>query len=68
MPSTLNSAAGGVVLSSDASGALDIQTGGVNAIQIGTGQTVTISNLVLPSSITVTTLNATSASITNLST
>ena len=67
MPSTLNSAAGGVVLSSDASGALDIQTGGVNAIQIGTGQTVTISNLVLPSSITVTTLNATSASITNLS-
>ena len=67
MPSTLNSAAGGVVLSSDASGALDIQTGGVNAIQIGTGQTVTISNLVLPSSITVTTLNASSASITNLS-
>lgn len=67
MASTLNSAAGGVVLSSDASGALDIQTGGVNAIQIGTGQTVTISNLVLPSSITVTTLNASSASITNLS-
>ena len=67
MASTINAVVGGVSVSSDTSGALNIQTGGVDAIQIGTGQTVTISNLVLPPSITVTTLNATSASITTLS-
>jgi hypothetical protein len=70
MASTLNSAAGGVVLASDASGALDIQTGGVNAISIGTGQTVTISNAALTNfsatSANITTLTGTSATITNI--
>jgi len=45
MASTLNAVVGGVTLSSDTSGALDIQTGGVNAISIGSSQSVTISNL-----------------------
>lgn len=60
MASTLNAVVGGVTLSSDTSGALDIQTGGVNAISIGTGQTVTISNAAL------TNFSATSANITTL--
>ena len=71
MASTLNAVLGGVTLSSDASGALDIQTGGVNAISIGTGQTVTISNAALTNftatSATITTLSSTSANITTLS-
>jgi hypothetical protein len=70
MASTLNAVVGGVTLSSDASGALDIQTGGVNAISIGTGQTVTISNAALTNfsatSANITTLTGTSATITNL--
>jgi hypothetical protein len=45
MASTLNAVVGGVTLSSDTSGALDIQTGGVTAISIGSSQSVTISNL-----------------------
>jgi len=45
MASTLNAVVGGVTLNSDTSGALDIQTGGVTAISIGSGQSVTISNL-----------------------
>jgi len=60
MASTLNAVIGGVTLSSDTSGALDIQTGGVNAISIGTGQTVTISNAAF------TNFSATSANITTL--
>lgn len=60
MASTINAAVGGVIVASDSSGALDVQTGGVNAIQIGTGQTVTISN------VSVTTLTGTSATITNI--
>lgn len=60
MASTLNAVVGGVTLSSDTSGALDIQTGGVNAISIGTDQTVTISNAAL------TNFSATSANITTL--
>jgi len=70
MASTLNAVVGGVTLSSDTSGALDIQTGGVNAISIGTGQTVTISNAALTNfsatSATITTLSSTSANITTL--
>ena len=70
MASTLNAVLGGVTLSSDASGALDIQTGGVNAISIGTGQTVTISNAALTNltvtSATITTLTGTSATITTI--
>ena len=60
MASTINAVVGGVTVSSDTSGALNIQTGGVDAIQIGAGQTVTISNAAL------TTLTATSGTITNL--
>jgi hypothetical protein len=67
MPSTINAAVGGIVLSSDSSGALNIQVGGVNAIEIGASASVVISNLTLPTSLTLTTLNATSASITTLS-
>jgi hypothetical protein len=67
MASTINAAVGGVSITSDSSGALNIQVGGVNAIEIGTGASVVISNLALPSSLTLTTLNATSASITTLS-
>jgi len=70
MASTLNAVVGGVSISSDTSGALDIQTGGVNAISIGTGQTVTISNAALTNfsatSANITTLTGTSATITNL--
>lgn len=61
MASTINAAVGGIILSSDSSGALDIQTGGVNAIQIGTGASVSVSNLA------VTTLSATTLSATNFS-
>lgn len=67
MASTINAAVGGIVLSSDSSGALNIQVGGVNAIEIGASASVVISNLTLPTSLTLTTLNATSASITTLS-
>ena len=70
MPSTINAVVGGVTVSSDTSGALNIQTGGVDAIQIGTGQTVTVSNAALTNltvtSATITTLTGTSATITNL--
>lgn len=60
MASTINAVVGGVTVSSDTSGALNIQTGGVTAIEIGTGQTVTISNAAL------TNFTATSGTITNL--
>jgi uncharacterized protein YqgC (DUF456 family) len=43
---------------------LNIQVGGVNAIEIGASASVVIGNLALPTSLTLTTLNATSASIT----
>lgn len=70
MASTINAVVGGVSVSSDTSGALNIQTGGVDAIQIGTGQTVTISNAALTNvtvtSATITTLSSTSGTITNL--
>lgn len=45
MASTLNAAVGGVIVTSDSSGALDIQTGGATAIAVGANQSVTISNL-----------------------
>jgi hypothetical protein len=67
MASTINAAVGGVVITSDSSGALNIQVGGVNAIEIGASASVVIGNLALPTSLTLTTLNATSASITTLS-
>ena len=67
MASTLNAAVGGVIVTSDSSGALNIQVGGVNAIEIGASASVVIGNLALPTSLTLTTLNATSASITTLS-
>lgn len=60
MASTINAAVGGIVLSSDSSGGLDIQAGGVNAIQVGTGASVSVSNLA------VTTLSVTSANITTI--
>ena len=55
MASTINAAVGGIILSSDSSGALDIQTGGVNAIQVSSAGDVTVPNL-----------SATSANITTL--
>jgi uncharacterized protein YqgC (DUF456 family) len=61
MASTINAAVGGVVITSDSSGALNIQSGGVTAIDVGTSQTVTISNAAF------TNFSATSASITTLS-
>ncbi len=64
MPSTINSTTTGVKVTSDSSGALNIQVGGVNAIEIGASASVVIGNLALPTSLTLTTLNATSASIT----
>jgi hypothetical protein len=66
MPSTLNSTTSGVTITSDATGALNIQVGGVNAIEIGASASVVIGNLALPTSLTLTTLNATSASITTV--
>jgi hypothetical protein len=66
MASTINAAVGGVVITSDSSGALNIQVGGVNAIEIGASASVVIGNLALPTSLTLTTLNATSASITTV--
>jgi len=66
MPSTINSTTSGVAITSDATGALNIQVGGVNAIEIGASASVVIGNLTLPTSLTLTTLNATSASITTV--
>lgn len=45
MASTINSATSGVVITSDATGALDIQVGGTNAIQISSAANVSVSNL-----------------------
>ena len=42
MPSTINSTTTGVKITSDSSGALDIQVGGTNAIQIGASATANI--------------------------
>ena len=64
MASTINAAVGGVIVASDSSGALNIQVGGINAIEIGAGASVVIGNLALPTSLTLTTLTATSANIT----
>lgn len=49
MASTINAAVGGVVIASDTSGALDIQVGGVNAIEIGANASVTIGGIPFPS-------------------
>jgi hypothetical protein len=59
MASTINAAVGGVVITSDSSGALNIQAGGVTAIEIGANQSVTLAN------VTATTFSATSLTLTN---
>lgn len=63
MASTINSATSGVVITSDATGALDIQVGGTNAIQISSAANVSVPNLSATSA-SITTLSATSANIT----
>jgi hypothetical protein len=45
MPNTINATTGGIVSTGDSTATLDIQTGGVTAISVGSGQSVTISNL-----------------------
>lgn len=45
MPNLINATSGGIVSTGDSTATLDIQTGGVTAISIGSGQSVTISNL-----------------------
>ena len=60
MASSIDATSGGIVSAGNSTAALDIKTGGTTAISIGTGQSVTISN------ITVTTLTGTSANITNI--
>lgn len=55
----------GIVSTADSTSELNIQTGGVNAISIGSGQTVTISNFSI-ASLNLTTLTAASANITQL--
>lgn len=45
MANTINATTGGIVSTGDSTATLDIQTGGVTAISIGSGQSVTISNL-----------------------
>ena len=45
MAKTINATTGGIVSTGDSTATLDIQTGGVNAISIGSGQSVVISNL-----------------------
>lgn len=63
MPSVINAATGGVAISSDSSGALNIQASGVTAVEIGTGGSVVLSNV---TTLNATTLTATSANITTL--
>lgn len=65
MASSLNAAVGGVIISSDASGALDIQSNGVNAIQISAVGSVTMTNLGATSA-NITTLTGTTISATNM--
>lgn len=49
MASTINATVSGVVIASDATGALNIQVGGVNAIEIGASASVVIGDLALTS-------------------
>jgi len=44
MPSTINAAVGGIIQTADTSGALNIQTSGVTAITISSGQAVTLAS------------------------
>lgn len=44
MPSTINAAVGGIINTADSSGALNIQTSGVTAISITSGQAVTLAS------------------------
>jgi hypothetical protein len=64
MASTINAAVGGVVITSDSSGALNIQAGGVTAIEVGANQSVTLTNLTV-ANVTATTFSATSLTLTN---
>jgi hypothetical protein len=57
--SVINSLPDGIVFTADSSGALNIQANGINAIQIGANQSVTITN------VTATTFSATSLTLTN---
>ena len=45
MPNLINATSGGIVSTGDSTATLDIQTGGVTAISIGSDQSVTISSL-----------------------
>lgn len=45
MPNIINGTTGGIVSTGDSTATLDIQTGGVTAISVGSGQSVVISNL-----------------------
>lgn len=65
MASTINSATSGVVITSDATGALDIQVGGTNAIQISSAANVSVPNLSATSA-NITTLTGTTISATNM--
>ena len=70
MANVIDATTGGIVSTGDSTAALDIKTGGTTAISIGTGQSVTITNLVLTdlslASANITTLTGTSATITNI--
>ena len=70
MASSIDATSGGIVSAGNSTAALDIKTGGTTAISIGTGQSVTITNLVLTdlslASANITTLTGTSATITNI--
>lgn len=44
MASTINAAVGGIIQTADTSGALALQTGGVTAISVSTGQVTTLAN------------------------
>jgi len=44
MASTINAAVGGIIQTADTSGALNIQTSGVTAISVSTGQVTTLAN------------------------
>jgi len=69
MASSIDATSGGIVSAGNSTAALDIKTGGTTAISIGTGQSVTITNLVLTdlslASANITTLTGTTAGFTS---
>jgi len=68
MANSIDATSGGIVSAGNSTAALDIKTGGTTAISIGTGQSVTITNLVLTdlslASANITTLTGTTATYT----